>query len=78
MIFKFCVMSRNDWLLNSLPLSVRIDPGVPLFKYSIDDARTFFTRNPDSVPVSSNMVNQVKYLIAIDFFDIHGDIFVKI
>ena len=82
MIFKFYAMSRNDWLLNSLPLPVRIDHGVPkcypMFKYSIDDVRTFFTRNPDFDSVSTNIVNRVKYFVAIDFFDIHGNIFVKI
>ena len=31
MIFKFCAMSRKDRLLNSLPLSVRIDPGAPKY-----------------------------------------------
>ena len=31
MIFKFCAMSQNDWLLISLSLSVRIDPGVPKY-----------------------------------------------
>ena len=31
MILKFCAMSRYDWLLKSLPLSVRIDPGVPKY-----------------------------------------------
>ena len=31
MIFKFCAMSQNNWLLNSLPLLVRIDPGVPKY-----------------------------------------------
>ena len=30
-IFKFYAIFRNDWLLNSLPLSVRIDPGVPKY-----------------------------------------------
>ena len=30
-MFKFCAMSLNDWLLNSLPLSVRINPGVPKY-----------------------------------------------
>ena len=50
----------------------------PVFEYSIDDVRTFFTRNPDSDTVSSSMVSQVKYFVAIDFFDIHGNIFVKI
>ena len=31
MIFKFSAMSWNDWLLNSLPLSVRIDLRVPKY-----------------------------------------------
>ena len=49
-----------------------------MFKYSIDDVRTFFTWNPDSDTVFSGMVNQVKYFVAIDFFDIHGNILAKI
>ena len=71
-------MSQNDRLLNSLPLSVGIDPGVPkcypVFRYDIDVR----TRNLDSDTVPSRMVNQVKDFIAIDFFDIHGNIFIKI
>ena len=79
MIFKFCAMSLNYWLLNPQPLSVR-NPKIyyPVFKCSIDDVRPFFTRNPDSDTIISNMFNQVKYCVAIDFFDIHGNIFVKI
>ena len=35
------------------------------------------TRNPDSDTVSSSMSNQVKYFVAIDSFDIHGNILLK-
>ena len=41
-----------------------------MFKYSIDDVKGFFNGNPDSNTVSSSMVNQMKYFVKINFFDI--------
>ena len=71
------------WLVIEFPAIISKDrswsPKIcyPVFKYSIDDVKTFFVRNPDSDTISSSMVNQVKFFVAIDF-DIHGNIFVKI
>ena len=59
MIFKFCVMSRKDWLLNSLPLSGRIDPGVP--KYVIQCLNIALMMSELSL---LGMLTQTPYLVA--------------
>ena len=74
MIFKFCTMSQNYWLLNSLSLSLRIDPEVP--KYVIQCLNIALMMS--ELSLLGILINQVKYFVAIDFFDIHGNIFVKI
>ena len=82
MIFKFCAMSRNDWLLNSRPLLVRIDPGVLKYVNQCLNIALmmaeFSLQGNLTDTVSSNMVTQVKYFVTIDFFDIYGNIFIKI
>ena len=47
MIFKFCAVSRNDRLLNSLPLSVRMDPGVSKYVIKCLNIRGSLNKFPD-------------------------------